>query len=198
MSTPKEVLVAYAAACRKARKSGEQPPPRLECDLRWSDLRGCDLSGCDLSGCDLSWCDLRGTDLSGCNLHGSNLSKSKLHRSNLSGSNLSESNLSGSHLRWSDLRGAPLKGADLHGADLHGTGVLRLYTEYEVTLYPGDPEPELAYGCERHSLSVWDATVAALCQKHSPDNPARREAEIRALIALCRTIPQPIRQGSCL
>ena len=126
----------------------------------------------DLRGANLSWADLRGADLSGANLRWANL-------------------------RGADLRGADLSWANLSGANLRGAGILRIHADYEVTLYPGDPEPVLAYGCERHALSHWDREVEAITRKHEEDKGeehfARRVAEIRAILALCRTVPQPVR-----
>ena len=141
-----------------------------------------DLSGADLRWADLRWANLRGADLSGADLRWANLS----------GADLSWANLSGADLRW-----ANLSGADLRGADLRGAGVLRIHADYEVTLYPGDPDPVLVYGCERHALSHWHREVETITRKHEgekgEDHVARRVAEIRAILALCATVPQPVR-----
>ena len=141
----------------------------------------------DLRGANLRWANLRWADL-----RGANLSEADLRWANLRGANLSEANLSEANLSEADLRGA-----DLIGADLRGAGILRIHADYEVTLYPGGSEPVLAYGCERHALSHWDREVEAITRKHEEhkgeEHMARRVAEIRAILALCRTVPQPVR-----
>jgi uncharacterized protein YjbI with pentapeptide repeats len=106
-----------------------------------------------------------------------------------SGADLRGADLRGADLRGADLRGADLRGADLRGADLRGAGVIRIISNYEVTLYPGKNGPELAYGCERHPLADWPALVDKLCMKHNRPDVAD---EIRAIIELCKTVKQPV------
>jgi uncharacterized protein YjbI with pentapeptide repeats len=107
----------------------------------------------------------------------------------LRGADLRGADLRGADLRGADLRGADLRGADLRGADLRGAGVIRIISNYEVTLYPGKNGPELAYGCERHPLADWPALVDKLCMKHNRPDVAD---EIRAIIELCKTVKQPV------
>lgn len=97
------------------------------------------------------------------------------------------------NLREADLRGANLRGANLIWADLRGTGVCRIYDSgYEATLYPGTDGPELAYGCDRHSLSHWEENVEQIASKHLPTEAVAAKVEkLRALFAYLRTIPQP-------
>ena len=148
---------------------------------------------------------LRGEDggakanLSGANLRGANLRWANLSEADLSEANLSEADLSGANLRGANLSEAALRWANLSEADLRWAGILRIHADYKVTLYPGDTEPVLAYGCERHTLSHWHREVEAITRKHEGDrgeeHVARRVAEIRAILALCATVPQPARKA---
>ena len=156
----------------------------LDKHAKW--LRG-DSDGvqADLCGADLRWAKLCDANLRGADLRGADLRWAKLCDANL---------------RGADLCGADLCGADLRWADLRGAGIIRIHADYEVTLYPGDPESVLAYGCERHTLSHWDREVEAITRKHEDckgeEHVARRVAEIRAILALCRTVPQPVRAAA--
>jgi uncharacterized protein YjbI with pentapeptide repeats len=111
---------------------------------------------------------------------------------------LRDADLRGAELRDADLRGAILCGANLDGADLRGTGVAAFQVSHRAILVPSsDPQdPVLTYGCETHALSLWREHVRELCERHEPDDADRYEREIRALIALCETIPPPtVSQG---
>ena len=176
------------------------------CDLRGSNLSNCYLNSCDLSRCNLSGCNLRDSNLSGSNLVNCDLSYSALRGSNLSRSDLScadlrGSNLSGSNLRDSDLRGTILVGCDLHDCDLRGSDLrdsdlsdsgCRVWISDKYTAYtvPGENGRILHFGCERHTLDVWEEKVKELCERYEPVHAARYEAEIQALVALCRVIPE--------
>jgi len=224
--TPDELKVVLEAHAKYLR--GEEGGAKANlrgADLREADLRGANLSGANLRWADLSWANLRGADLreadlSKANLSGADLSKADLSKADLRdadlrwadlskadlrgadlrGADLSKADLRGANLRDADLSGADLRGADLSGANLSGAGILRIHADYEVTLYPGDPEPVLAYGCERHGLSHWHREVEAITRNHEnhkgDEHVTRRVAEIRAILALCATVPQPALPGA--
>ena len=199
-------VLAHAEACRKALDKGQPRPFPAVRDLSRSCLSGSNLSGIDLSGCDLRCADLSGSDLSYSDLSRSDLSRSNLNGSNLLGSdlrdcNLSGSDLSGCDLRDSDLRGTILVGCDLHDCDLRGSDLrdsdlsdsgCRVWISDKYTAYtvPGENGRILHFGCERHTLDVWEEKVKELCERYEPVHAARYEAEIQALVALCRVIPE--------
>ena len=89
---------------------------------------------------------------------------------------------------------ANLCDADLFGANLgwtvagHGPIAQWLATYWWLTIRDKDGVRWLKFGCEARTLDQWDAEVAALCAQHEPTRAARYEAEIRALVALCRTL----------
>ena len=113
-----------------------------------------------------------------------------LRGANLRGAILRVANLSKADLRGANLRGAILRVANLSGAILSGTGVIRMIGEYEVTLYPGADGPELSVGCERHALSHWEEHAEEIAER-SVENVDLAVTQLRALFAMCRTIPQP-------
>ena len=196
--TPDELKAVLEAHGKYLRGEDNGTKANLsEANLRWANLSGANLRWANLRGA-----DLRGANLCGANLRGANLCEANLREANLSWANLCEVNLSGANLRganlsWADLREANLSWADLREANLSWAGILRIHADYEVTLYPGDLEPVLAYGCERHALSHWEREVEAITREHEEgkgeEHVARRVAEIRAILALCRTVPQPVR-----
>jgi len=191
--TPDELKAVLEAHAKYLR--GEEGEARA--NLRGADLRGADLRNADLRDADLRGADLRGANLRWANLRGADLRWADLRWANLRGADLRGANLRWANLRGADLRNADLRDADLRGADLRWAGILRIHADYEVTLYPGDPEPVLAYGCERHGLSHWHREVETITRKHEnakgEEHVTRRVVEIRAILALCATVPQPIK-----
>lgn len=125
----------------------------------------------------------------------------RLHTMWLGGKGGDKANLHGANLRGADLRGANLRGADLCGADLRdadlrGTGVAAMKLDYDAVLTPGVDGPMLRYGCEQHTLAHWKEHVEEIAGKHvEPGALPEKLAELRALFALCDTIPQPNRIG---
>ena len=122
----------------------------------------------------------------------------------LSGANLIDANLSGANLIGAVLIDANLSGANLIGANLSGANlgwciagngaVAQWQSSYwSLTVRDSNGVRWLKYGCEAMTLGRWDDEVAGLCAKHVPDNAARYEAEIRALVALCRTLDMEVR-----
>ena len=111
---------------------------------------------------------LYGADLRGANLYGADLAGSDLSRADLYGANLY-----GANLNWADLR----------RADLRETGILRISTTYEVTVYP---DGRLHYGCETRGMDEWLEVCDERAAHYQPEDPARYANEIRAIIAMAR------------
>jgi hypothetical protein len=150
---------------------GEEGGERLVlygADLRGANLYGANLNWADLTNADLTGADLRGADLRGANLYGADLAGSDLSRADLYGANLY-----GANLNWADLR----------RADLRETGILRISTTYEVTVYP---DGRLHYGCETRGMDEWLEVCDERAAHYQPEDPARYANEIRAIIAMAR------------
>ena len=137
---------------------------------------------------------LSGANLIDANLSGANLIGAVLIDANLSGANLIGANLSGANLSGANLIGANLSGANL-GWCIAGNGAVAQWQSsyWSLTVRDSNGVRWLKYGCEAMTLGRWDDEVAGLCAKHVPDNAARYEAEIRALVALCRTLDMEVR-----
>jgi uncharacterized protein YjbI with pentapeptide repeats len=176
-----ELLSRYASGERDFRGA----------NLSCADLRGATLRDANLRGAHLSCADLRDATLRGADLRGANLSCADLSCANLRGANLRGANLRGADLRgadlscadlsYADLSYADLRGATLRGADLSKTGIVRLYTSYEATIYP---DGRIAYGCEIHSIDEWKDKLDDLCEKHEPSRSQEFKAEITVILAL--------------
>jgi len=128
-------------------------------------------------------------DLTGAYLINANLTGAYLTRADLTDACLTNANLTGAYLINANLTGANLTDDD--GKQWRASGRARSWGSDYVgaTVQAEDGHRRLRYGCEGwRTLDEWERVVVNLCKKHEPDNAARYEAEIRALIALCRTL----------
>jgi len=159
-----EMLLAHSL-WTKNKREGKQ------IKLQGTDLRRADLRGADLSGAGLRKAYLRGADLSG-----ANLCRADLRRADLSGAYLS-----GANLREADLSGADLSEADLRSTLLNHTGIVRIFTSYECTIYP---DGRISYGCETHTKEAWEQILKEVCDQHEPNRSDAFQKEIKAILAL--------------
>lgn len=156
-----------------------------------ANLTGADLTGVDFTGANLTDAIFIEANLTRANLSMSDCTGSNFEGANLAGAYFHSTNLADTAFQNANLTGAALQNANLTEADLQGTGVLRVQTSYEATVVPGQGEPMLYYGCEIFPISYWESNVGKVCARHEPEDAERYEAEIRAIIALYRTLPQP-------
>jgi hypothetical protein len=155
MTTPNEIMISHAAACRAAKTQGADPPPLPSTNLTAADLRGADLQCAFLRHADLNGACLRGADLSVADLRGAYLGGADLGGANLYGARLHDADL-----RGADLNGALLWGAYLGGARVvegsivaHAAGLAGGYRWHALALDGG--EVVLQYGCDRATLDEW-------------------------------------------
>jgi len=147
------------------------------------------LTDANLTDANLTYAILTGAALIGARLTGANLTEAYL-----TGAVLTEADLTGAKLTGADLSYALLTGAiltDATGDTWKARGRASTWGSSYVatTVQSASGERMLRYGCEDwRTLDEWERDVAALCKEHEPDEAARYEAEIRALIALCRTL----------
>jgi hypothetical protein len=100
----------------------------------------------------------------------------------LRGADLRYAKLNSAVLNGAELNDAKLNGANLTRASLFGTGIVRVQTKHEATIYAADGM--LAYGCESHKISDWPAMIEDLARKHEPDDVDHYIAETRMIVAL--------------
>ena len=190
---PKQLKTVLAAHKKWLQSPEEHVPANLSgvwlsgTDLRGVDLRGANFAEADLRGADLRDADLRfarfgRANLEGANLRDANLSGAIFAYADLRGANFGRANLLSADLYSADLRGANLCGADLSSADLCRTGVARLYTTHEVTIYPD----RIMYGGESRTADEWRKNPK--CVYVVPEMAEAAAKEIEAILAFAEVL----------
>ena len=169
-------------------------------------LEGLSLKGANLNRANFDHSVLINVDLSGALLNKACCHETKFYNVNFSNAScfdidlycaeLFDCILSYTYMTFANLTRASLKNcavcsidltsANLSQTDLRGTGILRIVTDYEVTICPGKNGPILHYGCERHPISYWKKNIKKIVEDKEIwlDLREQRIKEIKTIIAL--------------